>query len=94
MDNKNLVIKCPKCGYEYLPAEIFFPDTLLGEPSNIIRDEEGKVEFFEGNSMNLKEEFVCYNCDCTFIVEAKVSFNTKINSKVIDFNEDYITTID
>ena len=54
MDNKNLVIKCPKCGYEYLPAEIFFPDVLLGEPSNIIRDEEGKVEFFEGNSMNLK----------------------------------------
>ena len=40
---KKNVIKCPHCGCEYLPAEVFYPKYLLGKPFNIIRDEEGTI---------------------------------------------------
>ena len=62
MKNKSFsTIKCPKCGYEYLPAEIFFPKSLLGNPKDIIRDDDGSIEFFNGETMNLHEEFECEN---------------------------------
>jgi hypothetical protein len=93
MKNKNfIVIKCSKCGYEYLPAEIFFPDVLLGKPKDIIRDEDGVIEFFNGDSMNLHEEFECENCNTTFDVDATISFSTRYNSK-INFDEKHETTI-
>ena len=37
------VIKCPHCGYEMIPAEIFYPDSLLGTPKTIVRDALGKI---------------------------------------------------
>lgn len=93
MKSKNFtVIKCPKCGYEYLPAEIFFPNTLLGKPKNIIRDDAGKIEYFSGDSLNLLEEFECENCGIEFEVLATMTFSTKYDKKA-DFDEDYETTI-
>ena len=41
--SKHIIIKCPKCGYEYLASEIFYPEDLLGTCNNIIRDENGKI---------------------------------------------------
>ena len=32
-DKKFIIVKCPKCGYEYLPAEIF-TRAFLGKPDN------------------------------------------------------------
>lgn len=89
---KFYVIKCPKCGYEYLPEEIFYPKSFLGNAKNIVRDENGKILYFDEDSMNTKEEYICDNCDCAFDVDAKVEFSTKINV-VKDFSEDYETSI-
>ena len=36
------VIKCPHCGYEYVPAEIFMLGDFLGKPTDLIRDPLGK----------------------------------------------------
>lgn len=83
-------IKCPHCGWEYLPCEIFYPKDFLGDADNIIRDEEGKIVSFTGNSMILEEEFVCEHCDTKFTVEAKVEFTTK---KEDDWDEEYSTSI-
>ena len=86
MEDKFIVIKCPKCGFEYLPCEIFYPDSFLGEATNIVRDEEGKIQFYSNESMNLKEEFTCDKCGCEFIVEANVKFKT--SEKVDDFDDE------
>ena len=56
------VIKCPKCGHEYLPAEVFYRDDLLGRPENIIRTENGTIELFTGENPNYEESFICDNC--------------------------------
>ena len=74
MKTDNIVIKCPKCGYEYLPCEIFYPDSFLGKCSSIIKDDNGKIEFFSGDSMNLSETFICEHCGYEFLVNAKVDF--------------------
>lgn len=93
MKNKSFsTIKCPKCGYEYLPAEIFFPKSLLGNPRDIIRDDDGSIEFFNGETMNLHEEFECENCQALFEVDATINFSCKYDKK-IDFDEEYETTI-
>lgn len=84
-------IVCPKCGREYLPAEIFFPDNLLGRPTDIIRDDAGKIIFFSGTTMDLTEEFTC-DCGCCFKVEGNISFNIKTDPNK-DFDEDYIVKI-
>jgi DNA-directed RNA polymerase subunit RPC12/RpoP len=92
MENKTNYIICPKCGAEYLPAEIFYPDVVLGNPENIIKDKKGKIEFFIGESVNLTEEYTCYTCNCKFLVEGSVKFNTKESPKS-KFDEDYKTVV-
>ena len=93
MKNKDFtVIKCPKCGCEYLPAEIFFPDTLLGKPRDVIRDDNGTIEYYGGDSLNLKEEFECEQCGIHFNVSAKIEFTCTYDEK-IDFDEDFVTTV-
>ena len=42
MAKKN-TIRCPHCGCEYLPAEIYLPNDFLGYPTNIIKDEKGEI---------------------------------------------------
>lgn len=87
---KVIVVKCPHCGYEYLPCEIFFPDEFLGQATNIIRDESGKILFWDGDSMNLKEEFVCDNCGTPFSIEGQITFKTKENKDM--FDDDWTTS--
>lgn len=89
---KNIkIIKCPHCGAEYLPEEIFYPDSVFNKKLNIIKDEEGKIVDYDAiNSFNLVEEFECEYCGSTFEVEGKVTFSTKLMNK-IDFEEE--TTI-
>ena len=69
-------IVCPKCGREYLPAEIYVPNAFFGRPQDIDRTNQGKIESFNGKSMDLEETYQCDNCNCTFNVTAKISFKT------------------
>ena len=68
------IIKCPTCGYEYLPAEIFLPNEFLGKPKNIIKNSDGKIVGYEGIKMNDTELYRCDNCDCTFEIISTTNF--------------------
>ena len=69
-------IICPCCGEQFLPAEVYLPDSFLGKPTEIIRNTSGKIDFFFGNNMDLDEEYVCDNCSNKFKIHANVSFET------------------
>ena len=72
------VIKCPNCGCEYLPAEIYLPDTFLGKPRKIDKEHiTGKILDYMGSSMNLTETYTCDKCDTEFKVIANINFNTQ-----------------
>ena len=91
MRRENL-IRCPHCGAEYLPAEIFYPKYLLGMPSDIEKSTTGKITSYNGTSMCLAEEYNCDFCNTTFIARASVSFSTrKVEEK--SFNSDYKTKL-
>lgn len=92
MKKKLIVIKCPHCGYEYLPSEIYYANDFLGSPKNIIKDDDGTITYFGGESMNLEEEYVCDNCDHKFKIVANVSFDAE-EVKEEDNWEDSSTTI-
>ena len=83
MAKKN-TIKCPHCGCEYLPAEIYFPNDFLGYPTNIIKDEKGEILGFNGEDMNTTETFICWNCEKSFSVEAVVTFKTAPYTDIFD----------
>lgn len=84
-------IICPKCGCEYLPAEIYYPNYFLGKPKNIIKN-NNKIIAYSNGSMGLEEEYICDNCMTKFVVTAEVKFSTHI-VKEIDFTKDYISKI-
>lgn len=73
-------IICPKCGREYLPAEIYYPNFFFGRPQNIDRI-NGKIDSFEGTSMSLEETYQCDSCHCIFNTVAKISFKATEVSK-------------
>lgn len=91
MSKDKYVITCPHCGAEYLPSEIFYPEYILGNPTNIIKDEKGHIEYFDGESLNFVEEYTCDICGHTFTVEGEVTF--KVKEKVDDFDEEWTTTV-
>lgn len=94
MNNKDNIecIICPKCGREYLPAEIYLPNQFLGRPNSILRFNNGKIDTFDGTSMNLDETYICDNCDTEFKVSAKVQFKTQVVKKN-DFSQAYVTRL-
>lgn len=86
------VITCPKCGREYLPEEIFVPRGFFGNPSDIERDNAGKIVDFYGDSLDTKEFYKCDNCDTALKITAKVSFKAEVSTKGT-FNEYYTTPL-
>lgn len=76
-------IKCPECGAEYLPAEIFYPDEFFGKPNSIEKDVYGKLLFFNGKDMNLTETYRCDYCGRKMTINANVSFQVHTQ----DFNK-------
>ena len=86
------IIDCPKCGYEYLPAEIFVPKFYFGIPENIERGEDGKIISYEGTSVDLFEKYICDRCGTEFRVASKLQLTT--NDKFPDsFDDDYFTKL-
>ena len=89
---KKTTIRCPYCGYEYLPAEIYYPEDFLGNPSDIIR-EEGNIIGFDGEDMNTVETFECEHCGKKFSVDASITFKTTQIKSVFDEDE-YVSKIE
>ena len=48
MKQKPIIITCPNCGAEYLPAEVYIPDSFLGKPKTVDKDSSGKIIYFSG----------------------------------------------
>lgn len=89
---KDATIICPYCGREYLPAEIYFPNQFFGTPEDIDRDAAGKIEVYDGEPMNLVEEYTCDCCGKTFKTSATISFKSAVVESS-DFEETYISPI-
>lgn len=72
------MIKCPYCGYEYLPCELYLPNSFLGKTTTIFKDELGKIIAYDRDNgdMDLKDDYRCDGCGRRFNVEAEVSFKT------------------
>ena len=83
------VIKCPYCDYEYLPAEIYLPNEFLGKPTNIVRDEKGKILGFDGIKMNDSESYKCDNCNTLFDVVSTTYFTSKLTIS----SDEYVTKL-
>lgn len=87
------VIKCPNCGAEYLPAEIYLPNHFLGRPFGIEKDHlSGKVINYEGKAVDTFETYNCDYCGISFSISAKIKFETK-EIESTSFNKPYITKI-
>ena len=84
------IIVCPHCGYQYLPAEIYLPNSFLGKPEDITREGmSGNIQYYFGTNMNLDEKYICDCCNQPFQIHAKVQFNTE----GIDFSKPHKTMI-
>lgn len=84
---KEPLIKCPYCGYEYMPGEIFIPKYLVGQAKDIERDENGKIIYTYPEEFDNKESFDCIKCNKTFEIEAFIEY--KVKSSEMNFDEDY-----
>lgn len=87
------IIECPKCGYEYLPAEIFVPKYYFGKPENIQRDENGRLLSYEGTSVDLFEKYKCDCCNSEFRIVSKLQLTTELAFPG-SFSEEYVSKID
>ena len=81
-------IKCPYCGAEYLPQEIFIPSDFLPRFDDLVKDDEGKIVAAYENPMNLHEEYTCDYCNHRFAIDATVEFTTSKIEKH-DFNYEF-----
>ena len=86
------VVKCPKCGREYLPAEIYMPKEFFCIPDLIKRDTEGCIVDYLGTSLDTSETYCCDLCNTTFNVVADIKFTTEVADD-IDFNSQHATQL-
>ena len=82
------IIRCPYCGAEYLPEELFVGDEFLGN-SITCKNEKGKIEVETGEEPELETSYICDFCDKKFYVNACITFTTKKD----DFDEEYVVKI-
>jgi DNA-directed RNA polymerase subunit RPC12/RpoP len=98
ISHKTPVIRCPHCGSEYLPGEIYMPGSLIGQPDEVIRDSLGKIiyedYYTETKEPNMIEHFVCEYCEKPFVIEATVTYKTMEEAPEKDFSSQYVSLID
>lgn len=88
--NNSVVITCPHCGCEYMPVEIFIPNSFFGKPLEIEKEATtGKIQYYLGNPMDLTEKYICDRCNQPFKIKTQLKFFTE----GIDFNTEYKTQI-
>jgi hypothetical protein len=95
--HKSPVIRCPHCGAEYLPGEIYMPGSLIGQPDEVVRDSLGKIIYedyhTETREPGLTEHFICDYCEKPFVVEATVTYKTKVEAPERDFTTEYVSLL-
>lgn len=84
-------IVCPSCGAEYLPQEIYIPNSFFGDIKHLEKDENGKITDFIGEPMDFKESYKCDFCSRKFYIMADVKFDTESNYNT--FETTYVTKI-
>lgn len=90
-DYSKHIIKCPHCGWEYLPDEIFMPGDHIGKSEDVVKDALGKIlyaDFEDGRSPDQRETFVCDGCGKAFVVEAETRYKAKPEAEERDFSSD------
>lgn len=98
-DNKKAqarkVIKCPHCGWEYLPGEVLYPETIVGVPTNsIVRDPLGHIlyeEYKEDGEPQTEDVYICDNCNKPFIISFDINYSTKPQEEILDFSDTSIS---
>ena len=85
-------IKCPYCGAEYLPSEIYIPSDFLPKFEDLTKDESGKIVAVYEKTMNTNEEYTCDYCGHRFAIVAEVNFNTD-KCELHDYKFDYNTPL-
>ena len=98
--NKNIkwpVITCPHCGYQYVPADIFYPGELIGKPEQVIRDALGKIIYQEYDDEEMPgqvEHYVCDECGKSFVVEPVITYKVRKEDEALDFAEQSVSLLD
>lgn len=96
--HKTPVIKCPHCNSEYLPGEIYMPNSLIGQPDEVVRDALGKIIYEDYDTPerepDMIEQFTCEYCNKPFIVEATVTYKTREEAPEKDFSTQYVSLLD
>lgn len=88
------IIKCPHCGYEYLPSEIFFDYNTIGRPTKVIRDPLGKIlyeEYEEGKEPTSEEIITCEGCENSFSVNMEISYKVGETPEEINFQKETVS---
>lgn len=93
--NKHIIIRCPKCGYEYLASEIFYPEDVLGGATEILRDDFGHILLLQdGKEPELETFWTCDKCGHEFKAKLLISGDS-IHDAQYDFSDDFsISTVE
>lgn len=95
--HKAAIIRCPFCGAEYLPGEIYMPGSLIGQPEEVVKDSLGKIIYEDYTPIkepDMIEHFICDYCDKPFVVEATVTYRAKEEAPEKDFSTKYVSLLD
>ena len=95
---KHNTIKCPHCGAEYLPGEIYIPGSLTGQPTDVVKDSLGKIIYVdyepEEKQPDMIESYICDYCNKPFIIEATVTYKAREEAPEKDFSSKYVSLLD
>ncbi len=85
-------IQCPNCGCEYLPGELFIPNNVIGQPINIIKNEDGKIEAFRKGDQCLIAEYTCDKCNKPLKITVGLDFSAEVDT-THDMSESHKTSL-
>lgn len=98
INHKSALIKCPHCGAEYLPGEVYMPGAIIGQPDEVVKDSLGRIIYEDYYTQDrepaLEEHFTCDYCDKPFIIEAVITYKTREEAPENDFTTSYVSLID
>ena len=94
---KHNIIKCPRCGAEYLAGEIYMPGSLIGQPTDVVKDSLGKIIYVdyepEEKQPDMIESYICDYCNKPFIIEATITYKTREEAPERDFSSKYVSLL-